>query len=213
LEPGSGDPGSKWVEGLTGGGFAVGKREDRPQVGSYMGRLREFAAAGIFVGRFAGDLVIGFEHQDGDFGFYPDLGFFEVFGGDVFEGVAYGFGGEHAAFFRGVEFVGGFEDAFGGGEDAFVFGDLEDPADEIAACGEVAFGVGDEDGELLFEGGGFFFVELGLDEEVHVFDDLAEHGGLDLVFLEDFGYLIDVDFWHGNLGGGRHTKGGNSATR
>jgi hypothetical protein len=38
---------------------------------------------------------------------------------------------------------------------------------------------------------------LGLDGEVHLFDDATQDGGIDLVLLEDLRDFADVDFRHG----------------
>ncbi len=139
------------------------------------------AAAGVAIGFFVGEFVVGAQHEHGDLGLHPDGGFLEVFGGHVLKSLPEGGGGHEAAFFSGVELVGGAVDALGGGHGALVFGDLEDPADEFLIVGQAVFGVGNEDAPLFFDRRDFLFVHGGLDGLNHLFDDLAEDFRRDLV--------------------------------
>ena len=161
---------------------------------------------------FLGDLVVGFEDEDGGFGFHPDVGFLEELGGDVLDRFADGFRRMEPAFFGDVEIVGGAEDAVLSGGDALGLGDLQNPADEIV-FGEAAFGIADENDELLFDGGRFFVVTgLGLHGEVHFLDDGAEDFGVELVLFQNLGDGADFDFRHDDKKGVRartaHERGG-----
>ncbi|HRI83182.1 MAG TPA: hypothetical protein PLF88_12135 [Opitutaceae bacterium] len=87
--------------------------------------------------------------------------------------------------------------ALQGAERAVALRDLEHPADEIGGR-QFAAGIGDEDDELLLDGGrGLLGAGIGLDGEVHLLDHPAEHAGFELVLFENFSGLIDVDFGHG----------------
>lgn len=145
---------------------------------------------------FLGDLVVGFQNEHRDFGFYPDLGFFKKFDWNVFEGFTDCLGRIKASFLGGVVIVGAAKDTVLGGGDTFIFRNLKDPGDEIV-LGEAVVGIAGEDYELFFNRGWFVAVwTLGLGGEVHLLDDLAEELGVELVLLEDLGYEVDVDFRH-----------------
>ncbi len=145
---------------------------------------------------FFGNLVVRAQHEHGGFGFNPNLGFFEMLGGNIFKRFADGFCRIEPAFFGGVVVVDAAEDAVLGRGRTFGLRDLQDPADKVM-LGQLFVWIRDQDDELLFEGGWLFLFRFGLGQLVHLLDNLAEELGLELVFLEDFSDFIDLDFWHG----------------
>ena len=53
---------------------------------------------------------------------------------------------------------------------------------------------------FLTGGGRLALAGVGLDRQVHLLDHAAQDRGVDVVLLQDFGDLVDVNFGHGNGG-------------
>lgn len=135
---------------------------------------------------FHGDLVGAGHGEYGDLGFDPDVLLFKEFGGDDFAGFTDRFDGHAAAFGRGVELVGGADDALGRKGHTVVLGELYDPTSEVLLF-EFPLGIGENDGELLFYGGWSvgLFLFFGFELHFDLLHDLVDFADVRLVALEN----------------------------